>query len=175
MLIEKIKKEILIMVARDQNLRHSGKNDQKIDRANTKKLKKIISQIGWPKISQVSKKVAAGVWLLVQHSDHDLRFQKQCLNLMKKAEKEGEADKKLAAYLTDRVLVNENKKQIYGTQFYKDKKTGNKLIPRPIKNLKQVNILRKSVGLGPLVSYSKVLNRAVLQVENRSHTKVKSY
>ncbi len=154
------------MVKKDQDLRYNNKFDEKLDKINTDKLKVIISQIGWPRISQVSKKVSDGAWLLVQHSDHDPLFQKKCLKLIKELVKEKEIDIKLIPLLEDRILVNDGKKQIYGTQFYKNKKTG-KLIPKPIKNPKNVNEIRKSVGLEPLDVYSKTLNEIIERIENQ--------
>ena len=57
-------------------------------------------------------------WLLIQHQDNDVELQKQCL-------KRCNFELKNNAFLTDRVLINQGKKQIYGTQFIgeiKDKK-----------------------------------------------------
>jgi hypothetical protein len=64
--------------------------------------------------------------------DHDVKFQEYCLNLMKNAS-DGDVLKKQIAYLTDRILVNTGKKQLYGTQFYLNKK--GVYGPRPIKDL----------------------------------------
>ncbi len=167
MLIEEIKKDILEMVERDQVMRYEDKIDESIDKTNTKQLKIIISQIGWPKISQVGKKVADGAWLLVQHSDYDLLFQKKCLVLIKETAREHEVDIRLIPLLEDRILVNEGKKQIYGTQFYRNKKTG-KLIPKPIKDPSRVDIRRKSVGLEPIASYKRMLNATIQRIENEN-------
>lgn len=164
-IISEIKKDILLMVKMDQDLRYNNKLDTKLDKINAEKLKKILSNVGWPKISQFGKKVSNGTWLLVQHSDHDLGFQKKCLRLIKEATKEKEIDIKLLPLLEDRVLVNQGKKQKYGTQFFKDKKTG-ELKPKPIKNKNLVDVLRKSVGLEPLDIYSKKLNNMVKRIED---------
>ena len=42
--------------------------------------------------------------------------------------------------------MNQGEKQIYGTQFFRDKKTG-KMIPRPIMDKKNVNKKRKKIGI----------------------------
>ncbi len=163
-LINRIKKEILEMVNKDQSLRYTNKLDAKFDRANSLKLKKIINQVGWPKKNDFGQEISSGAWLIVQHSDHDLMFQKECLKLMKQMVKEGQIDKKLVPFLEDRILVNEGKKQKYGTQFYKDKING-KLIPKPIKNLKNVDKLRISVGLEPIEVYAKLLQDSIDKIE----------
>ena len=93
-----------------------------VDSMHTRKLKKIVYKYDWPGINLVGKRGARAAWLLVQHATHDLPFQKRCLELMLVALKSGDVDKKCVAFLTDRILVLENKKQIYGTQFKGEKK-----------------------------------------------------
>ncbi|MEX0918350.1 MAG: DUF6624 domain-containing protein [Candidatus Paceibacterota bacterium] len=129
-----------------------------VDRENTVAMKKIIKKYGWPGKSLVGSKGASQAWLLVQHADHDLNFQLKCLELLKKAAKSEEIDKKNLAFLTDRVLVHQKKKQIYGTQFKSLKtKTGLTLKPFPIKSPQKLDQLRKSVGLGSFVAYKKIM------------------
>jgi hypothetical protein len=54
--------------------------------------------------------------------------------------------------LTDRVLVGEGKKQLYGTQL--STKDG-KLTPQPIEDETNVDVRRKEAGLQPLAEYIK--------------------
>jgi len=119
-------------------------------------MKKIVRELGWPTIQKVGKKASYNAWLLVQHADQNLKFQEKCLSLMIKEQENNfkSINKKNIAYLIDRILVHKNKKQIYGTQFYRDKK--GKLIPRPIKNKNELENLRKSVGLEPFSEYKKM-------------------
>ena len=125
----------------------------KVDKQNTAKIKKIIARYGWPGENLVGKKGSRSAWLIVQHATHNLKFQKRCLKLLKVAVEKGEADKKYLAYLTDRTLVQENKKQIYGTQF-KGKSDG-KSEPFPIKDLRKLMILRREAGLESFSKYKK--------------------
>lgn len=83
---------------------------------NTAVLKDVIDSIGWPTISKVGFEASGVAWLVAQHSDYDLDFQKHCLKLMK-SEPEDEIRKQNIAYLIDRVRKNEGKPQLYGTQF----------------------------------------------------------
>ena len=117
---------------------------EEIDRANTKWLKDLVEKRGWPRISGAGKDGAFNAWLLVQHADKDPAFQKKCLDLMKALPKE-EVELKNIAYLTDRVLVAEGKKQLYGTQFHT---VDGKLEPRPIEEEAKVDERRKAMGLG---------------------------
>src|SRR5260370_39359132 len=88
-----------------------------IDEANTKWLKGIVEKHGWPGTKLVGEPGAYDAWLLVQHADRDREFQKKCLGLMKPLVETGEVAKGDFAYLTDRVLIADGKKQLYGTQF----------------------------------------------------------
>jgi hypothetical protein len=83
---KKLEKIINKMVEIDQKMRKkamkTGILNKKIDKKNTLKMKKIIKQYGWPTISMVGEKASKNAWLLVQHADHDVEFQKKCLKLM---------------------------------------------------------------------------------------------
>ena len=72
-------------------------------------------------------------WLLVQHADAEPKFQRKCLDLMTKLPQD-EVSQTDLAYLTDRVLLAEGKKQIYGTQFTS---SGGKWEPRPTRGPRQ--------------------------------------
>jgi hypothetical protein len=74
---------------------------------------------------------------------------KRCLDLMKAAPK-GEVEPKHVAQLTDRILVKEKKKQIYGTEL------NGKFVPEPIEDEANVDKRRAEVGLMPLAEYLKI-------------------
>lgn len=143
--------QLSAMAKKDQEMRRSDKWDNKVDRENTKILKKIIKEHGWPDISLVGKKGAVNAWLIAQHADHDVEFQKKCLDLMKEKLAKHLVLAKNVAYLEDRALVNSGKKQIYGTQFFQNDK--GELIPRSIKNREKLNKLRQSVGMEKFEDY----------------------
>jgi hypothetical protein len=58
--------------------------------------------------------------------------------------------------LTDRVLLAEGKKQVYGTQFTL---VNGKCKPRPLEDEANVDQRRKEVGLRPLAEYFKEAER----------------
>jgi hypothetical protein len=122
----------------------------KVDKENTNWLKDVVEKYGWPTNTMVGKDGASAAWLLVQHADADIKFQRKCLDLMSKLPKE-EVSQVDFAYLTDRVLLAEGKKQVYGTQFTGD----GKLQPEPIEDEANVDKRRKEVGLPPLAEYAK--------------------
>lgn len=127
---------------------------EQIDAENTKWLKTVLDQHGWPTKSLAGKDGAHAVWLLVQHADRDTKFQRHCLDLMSKLPK-GEIPPQDVAYLTDRVLLAEGKMQLYGTQFAP--KDG-KLQPKPIEDEPNVDARRAAVGLPPMAEYVKILD-----------------
>ncbi|MBI4140643.1 hypothetical protein HY485_02280 [Candidatus Woesearchaeota archaeon] len=158
-----LQKELLRMMKEDQDMRRSMKRvedyDISVDERNLKRMKEIVEMHGWPTYNSVGEDGAFAAWLLVQHADRDPEFQKRCLDLLEQAVKANQADKASLAYLTDRVLVHEGKKQVYGTQFYVDKK--GVYGPRPIKDQKHLDERRAAVGLEPFVEYEAGLRKNV--------------
>ncbi len=125
---------------------------RKMDKESTEYMKQVIAEFGLPTIPLVGEKASLFAWLLVQHSA-DREFQKQYLELMKNAKKD-EILAKNIAYLEDRLLVFEEKPQVYGTQVRKNKETGNWEI-YPLESPDKVDALRKSVELDSLQDYLK--------------------
>lgn len=90
------------------------------------------------------------MWLIVQHSD-DLLFQKEFLGYLKELPNTRERRKSIA-HLTDKILVKENKKQIYGTQFLNGK-------PHPIEDEINLDNRRMEMGLELFSSYYKLMSQ----------------
>src|SRR5688572_10402283 len=111
------------LAERDQQARHSSMANadptmlrgtvQRIDKENTEELRAIVKRFGWPGRSLVGQRGANAAWMVVQHADHDRAFQKHCLKLIEAAP-DGEVSKEDVAFLTDRVLLSDGKKQRYG-------------------------------------------------------------
>lgn len=156
--------KILFMHATDQEARLSLYKDgkkptrddfleiEKLDIKHTSEMKKIVENIGWPTISKVGRVTSNAAWLLVQHADKDIEFQKKCLSLMKN----NKNDIELAhiAYLEDRILVKETGEQLYGTQLKGEK-------PFPIVNEKEVDRRREEFGMNSLKSYIQSLQDSI--------------
>lgn len=143
--------ELQELVDADQDMRERSQTedywDENVDLKNTERMKQIIAEIGWPTISKVGVEGASNAWLLVQHADHDMVFQSECLRLMKEAPA-GEVNVINVAYLEDRVRVNEGRGQLYGTQFTQE---GGKHIPKTIEDVGDIDTRRAQVGMGPLL------------------------
>jgi hypothetical protein len=138
-----------------ESSRKSGVGSRRIGIARTRWLQKIVDNQGWPTKTLVGEDGANAAWLLVQHADADSQFQRKCLDLMTKLPK-GEVSQVQFAYLTDRVLLAEGKKQIYGTQFHA---VDGKLQPRPLEDEANVDKRRADIGLPPLADYAKELEK----------------
>lgn len=102
---------------KDQELCEYGKKEDfyRFAKDNSEWLKKIINKEGWLSEDKVGKQGELHAWLIVQHSN-DIEFQKYCLKLIKELPCTKERNEHIS-YLTDRIRVKENKKQIYNTQF----------------------------------------------------------
>lgn len=128
---------------------------QTVDKRNTKRMKKIVSEYGWPTKRKVGADGTRAAWLLVQHADLDPVFQRLCLEKMTPFQESGEVMLEDVAYLSDRVLVNEGKPQVYGTQFHSVEGVRQ---PRPIRDPDNVDKRRKSMGLNTMKEYTKFFN-----------------
>ncbi|MDE3055630.1 MAG: adenylyltransferase/cytidyltransferase family protein [Verrucomicrobiota bacterium] len=133
------------------------KDVQEIDSKNGQKLKEIVSEYGWPGVSIIGLDGSSALWLLVQHQDQDVLFQKQCLNLLKTAVQEYEASPKSLAYLTDRVNMNENQPQIYGTQWVQQ---DGKFLLYTVEDREHLDHRRAEMGLSAIEEYKKQIQAA---------------
>lgn len=126
---------------------------ERVDRDNTAFMKRALEKHGWPGKSLVGEDASRAAWLLVQHAP-DVEFQARCVDLLKDALKKNDANAQDLAYLTDRVLIRQGKKQIYGTQFRGD---GRESKPFPIEDEANVDKRRAEIGLQPLAEYAKTI------------------
>lgn len=155
-----LRREIITLKEEDQKVRFAlikehAKPDQEamdalreIDTKTTSRMKGIIAKHGWPGKKLVGADGANAAWLLVQHADLDVEFQKQCLALIEKAVAAGDAEASDHAYLYDRVAVAEKRPQRFGTQFMNGE-------PQPIEDEANVDKRRAAIGLPSMAEYKK--------------------
>lgn len=120
------------------------------DRANTRWLKQVVAERGWPRISEVGEPASAQAWLLVQHADADPAFQLEALRLMEPLAKTGEVSRRNHAYLHDRVMLKLTGKQRYATQLTCEK---GRRVPLPLDDERAMPGRRAEAGLEPLAAY----------------------
>ena len=100
------------------------------------------------------KAASLNFWLIVQHGDHDVAFQKKVLKAMKKELKTKNVLSQNYAYLYDRVKKNENKPQLYGTQMVWDSLGVHS--PYNLKSPEKINERRAEMGLETIEEYLKL-------------------
>ncbi|MEW5675469.1 DUF6624 domain-containing protein [Flavobacterium enshiense] len=125
----------------------------KVSKDNLIIAKKYFKEYGFPGIKENGKETALNFWLIVQHGDHDVAFQKKVLNAMKRELKTQNVSSRNFAYLYDRVKKNENKPQLYGTQMVWDNKGVHS--PYKLEAPETVNKRRAEMGLESIEDYLK--------------------
>jgi hypothetical protein len=124
--------------------------EEKNKQENEQQLITLLDLYGWPTTTQVTEIAAAGAALIINHASHELRA--TYFPMLEAAFKKGEAQPLRYAKMKDRLLVEEGKKQRYGTQlqFVNDER-----VPQPIQDPEYVDQRRAEIGLGPLQDYLK--------------------
>jgi hypothetical protein len=117
---------------------------------NNRKLMELLDLYGWPTASSVTEYAAAGAALIINHTTYEIRS--RYFPMLEKAFKQGEAQPLRYAKMRDRLLVEEGKKQLFGTQW---KFENLERVPYPIENPEYVDKRRAEIGLGPLSLYLK--------------------
>ena len=119
---------------------------QRVHIENAEALDHILSIHGWPGISMVGLEGCRTAWFVAQHSICTPVLQRRFLRALEKAAASGEAPKKLAAFLTDRVRFNEGEPQVYGTVLDWNERGE---LDCEVAEPEHIDELRASVGLPP--------------------------
>lgn len=118
---------------------------EKIDSANLRFIEEFIAHYGYPGRSMVGEPTNEVAWYVIQHSDKIAQYFK----VIKEAGRRKELPLKLVAMMQDRLLVEQKKKQIYGTQIARRKLGDSKeesVFVWPVKHPWFVNKRRKKAG-----------------------------
>jgi hypothetical protein len=97
---------------------------------------------GWER-STIGAKANYTLFLVIQHAE--LAYQEKYYPLMEQSVNEGESRPGDLAMLQDRILMRQDKKQIYGSQVVFNKITGDQEF-YPIEDEKNVNVRRAKGG-----------------------------
>lgn len=165
---ESLEKALLDMESRDRALRAeltaSGELDQQyhprlesVHRANSARLRRIITVFGWPGSTLVGARAAQAAWRIALHAVSDPSFMRLCRDLLKTASERGDAPRWQFAMLDDRIRVYEGRPQRYGTQLRHGRHGPE---PHPLDNQANVDSMRLQAGLPPL---KETLEKARLQ------------
>ncbi len=121
------------------------------DEARLETLRSLLPEEGWFTESEHGAQASQGAWLLVQHADSDPEFQEMILERIQPLIESGDVRASGVALLTDRVRVNTDRLQLYGSQ---GRCLGNAWSPLPIRNPADVNARRKDMDLSSLNEYA---------------------
>lgn len=155
-------KELMKMRSVDQ-LYRQGNGDPAvllttIDSLNRIKLDSLINIYGWLGYKEVGKSGENASFLIAQHADRDLEFQKKCILLMNKELLNGNIYPANFALLYDRIKVNSNEAQLFGSQVEMNA-TSNSFEPKKTMSYQLLNAYRLYLGLGTIESYLEIMNK----------------
>lgn len=135
----------------------------RVDLENQAWLEAHVEQRGWPRSSVVGDEASQAAFLIVQHADHRPEWQAVMLPLMMQAARCGEASRRLAAYLYDRVQNNAGRPQLYGTQYRFRKDAQGEMIlneqgrptylPPLVENIRELDARRAEMQMEPWRDY----------------------
>ncbi len=157
---EELRREIVDMRAEDmrvrQELLESGElggsyvpRMEAVHIRNATRLRELIAIHGWPDEGIADKDGAEAAWFIVQHAIGEPEFLREMLRLQHACAGAKRIPLWHAAYLEDRIAMNEGRPQVYGTQWMDDPRDG-RIRPWSLAEPDRVNELRAGVGLGPL-------------------------
>ncbi|GAA2715734.1 MULTISPECIES: DUF6624 domain-containing protein [Streptomyces] len=154
--------ELTTMAAADHAAARHGYSDdpaeqlawRRLTARHGDRLAGIMEEYGWPTAQAVGEDAARAAWLIAQHADRQLDVQRRALALLEQAVAAGTAGPdgpRQLAFLRDRVLVNEGRKQIYGTQIAGVKDGAP--VPWPCEAPERMDALRAQAGIEPYAEY----------------------
>jgi hypothetical protein len=149
-----IQKQLAAIYDRDQKTRARGDSTefvQYIDSCNQAQAADLISKYGWMGRSTIGPVGNYTLFLVIQHAE--LPMQEKYLPMLQQSVDQGESRTSDLAMLQDRILMRQDKKQIYGSQVVFNQITGDPEF-YPIEDEKNVNVRRAKVGLEPLEEYA---------------------
>ncbi len=120
-------------------------------------IKKLFDENGYLGYDKVSKASSNNFWLLVLHADKHPEFQNNVSVKMKAEADKGKASFPNYAYLVDRVKINTNQPQIYGTELRLNA-AGTSYEPKPVIEPQKLNERRMQVALPSIEEYIKTTN-----------------
>lgn len=118
---------------------------------NLAELEALIEAKGWPERSQVGAQAAPAAFFVIQHSN--ARTQEKYMGMFEAACRKGEGNWQQYALMFDRMRMNQDKPQRFGTHYYLDPSKGRTDELYPLEDESKVDEWRKEIGLEPLDVY----------------------
>ena len=129
-------------IRRENNLIKYAKEDHR----NQELIISIIEKCGMPTLNEVNQEQMNAIWLGLQHTENKYRV--KYFPLIEKAVKNGDLSKEQYALMKDRILMDEGKPQIFGSQIINGKLYD-------LEAPETVNARRQEMGLEPIEDYLK--------------------
>lgn len=120
------------------------------DKVLEQQLTEILDKYGWLGISQVGRLANATQWTILQHGS--IASKEKYAPLLKESVLKNESQAIHYARLIDRMLINANKPQLYGSQVNYEPPTPTFF---PIKDPETINKRRAELGLGTIQEFAK--------------------
>jgi hypothetical protein len=136
----------------DQRIRKQNvpfKEFAKEDHKNQELVISLLEKCGMPASEEVSEKQLFIIWLVLQHANK--KYRKKYFPEIEKAVNNGDLPKEQYALMKDRILMEEGKPQLYGTQIRNGKLY-------KLESPERVNERRKEMGMEPIEEYLKHYN-----------------
>ena len=124
---------------------------------NQEKIEAYFNKYGYLGFDKVGEHTENTFWLLVQHSDKTVNFQKRVLEKLKIEVDKKNANPSNYALLYDRIKINTNERQLYATQV-KYNKLG-QATPKSLEDSINIDVRRKQYKLIPLKEYLNLLTK----------------
>jgi hypothetical protein len=129
----------------------------RVDRSNVARLKTLLRDRGWVRISEVGPRASSAALMIVQHSG-DLEFMKQVLAQIEPLAPLKEVSGEQYALLYDRIAVKERRLQRYGTQSTTCA-DGHAAIPRDLEEPENLDRRRTALGMEPMADFLREQDR----------------
>lgn len=126
--------------------RRAAAHTRLLDGESARFIESLLARYDWIDRDQFGPEVSAHAWILTQHADHRPDLQARVLERMEPLLATGGVSRKNYAYLWDRVAVNTDRKQRYGTQPTWECVDG-KMDLKPLEDPDQVDQRRAEMGL----------------------------
>ncbi|MCH2231392.1 MAG: hypothetical protein MK105_13730 [Crocinitomicaceae bacterium] len=122
------------------------------DKILEKQVSNIIDKYGWLGISQIGRLANTTLWVVLQHGS--VSTKEKYAPLLKASVLKEESQGIHYARLIDRMLINSDKPQLYGTQYTYDNPSAFFEIEEP----ELINKRRKEIGLNSIQEFSQSIN-----------------
>lgn len=132
---------------RDQKNRGKGSINLEVDKKNLILVESIVENCTLATIESLGEPIVYRFFIIIQHAPKEYR--EKYIPFFKKMAKKGLLKQRTLALMIDRMLIDNGEKQLYGTQYKINKRTGKEKL-QPIQSIELADSLRSEINLPPL-------------------------